>query len=133
MPATGGAPEQLTHGGGGPALESTDGKYVYYFKYSGQGDEPAPLFRMSAKGGAEVQILPQVASWSSFGIGAKAVYFTPNQRTVQRLELSTGKVDTLTRLAQEADSLCVSPDGAFVVWSQTDSEVRELTLVEGFR
>jgi len=133
MSAAGGAPVQFTHGGGGPAFESADGEYVYYFKYSGLGDEPAPLFRMPVGGGPEVPVLPRVASWSSFGIGAKAVYFTPDQRTVQRLDFSSGKVGTLTTLAEDVDSLCVSPDGAFVVWSQSDREIRELTLVEGFR
>jgi len=134
MPTAGGAAVQVTHAGGGPAFESADGKHLYYTRYSGYGGgNPGPLFRIPVGGGPEVQVLPRVADWSSFGVAAKGIYFTPDGRTIQHLELSSGRVSTLTRVVEDVDGLCVSPDGAFVVWSQIDRWHWELMLVEGFR
>jgi len=89
---------------------------------------------MPARGGQEAQILPRVAGWSNFAIAAKAIYFTPDGKTLQRLDFVSGKVTTLTTLEQpQLWSLCVSPDEAFVVWRQFDRTTAELMLVEGFR
>ena len=133
IPAAGGAPVEVTQAGGGPAFESVDGAFLYYFKYVVWGTDPAPLFRMPVEGGAEVSVLPRVANWGSFGVAAKAIYFTPDGNTIQRLELSTRKLSTLASMEKGFYGLSVSPDEAFVVWSQFDRESRELMLVEGFR
>lgn len=79
------------------------------------------------------QILPRVLSWASFGISANAVYFAPDAKTLQRLDVSTGGVTTLATLDRRLDGMCVSPDGAFVVWPQRDHDSSDLMLVEGFR
>lgn len=133
MPAEGGVPSQVTRAGGGPAFESPDGEYLYYFKMSGLGSAPAPLFRMPVRGGAEVAIVPRVANWASFGVALKGVYFSPDNRTIQRLEFSSGKVSKLVTPDKVIHSVCVSPDEAFVTWAQIDRESAELMLVEGFR
>ena len=132
MPANGGVGVQVTRTGGGPPLESADGEYVYYLKYT-KNDSQGPLFRAPVKGGPEVQVLPRVATWADFAIAAKGIYFTPDGKTIQRLEFSSGKVSTLATLEKPLSSLCVSPDEAFVVWSQLDRRSAELMLVEGFR
>jgi len=133
VPAAGGAPVQVMRVGEGPAFESVDGEYLYYYKRHGREAGPCPLVRMPVKGGAEVQILPRVADWLDFAIAAKGVYFTPDGKTIQRLEFSSGKVSKLATLEKPLSSLCVSPDEAFVVWSQLDRYTAELMLVEGFR
>jgi serine/threonine protein kinase/Tol biopolymer transport system component len=134
MPAAGGTAVQVTHVGGGPAFESADGNYVYYFKYSVAGEDPGPLFRTATEGGPEVQVLPRVAHWSYFAIAAKAIYFSPDGKTIQRLELSGGRISTLATVEKSFGAgLCVSPDETFVVWSQVDRNSVELMLVEGFR
>lgn len=120
----------MTRAGGGPALESADGEYLYYVKSDRGG--PSPLFRMPVGGGAEIQALPQVASWASFSIAAKAIYFTPDGRAIQRLEFSSGKISTLATVEQ-GFSFCVSPDERFVLRPQVDRNTVELMLVEGFR
>jgi Tol biopolymer transport system component len=133
IPAAGGAAVQVTHDGGGPALESADGEYLYYYKYSSNDVSPGPLFRMPASGGQEAQFLPRVANWASFAPAAKAMYFTPDGKSLQRMDLATGKVSTLTTFEKFQWGLCVSPDEAFVVWGQFDRNTAELMLVEGFR
>ena len=49
----------MTRSGGYVALESPDGKYIYYSKSVQSG-----LFRMPAEGGAEKQVLPAVLAES---------------------------------------------------------------------
>jgi Tol biopolymer transport system component len=133
IPAAGGAAVEVEHVGMGPVFESVDGQYLYYIKRSGWGDGPGPIMRMPVTGGAEVQIIPQVANWMAFAVAAKAIYFTPDGKAIQRLELSSGKIGTLATVEKGVGSLCVSPDEAFVVWPQTDHRTDELMLVEGFR
>ena len=130
IPAAGGAAVQVTRGGG-PAFESADGEYLYYLRYSAS--DPSPLFRMPVRGGSESQIVPRVAWFGDFCVTAKAIYFLPDHRTIQRLDLSSGKVTTLATLERDGYSPTVSPDEAFMVWSQIDRTSAELMLVEGFR
>jgi len=136
MPAAGGPAVQVTRGGGSPAFESADGKYLYFLKSL----EAGPLFRMPAAGGEAIQTVPYIAGPLSFEVTAKAVYFwyhdnsPDNPDAIQRLEFSSGKnsmVLTPSRVATM--NLAVSPDDAFVVWPQVDRCGAQLMLVEGFR
>lgn len=130
MPAGGGQAVQVTRSGCAAALGSPDGKYIYCVKEFG----PSGLFRMSVEGGEEKQVLPAVAKWESFGVTAKGVYFTPDTKTIQFLDTATGKVSTLATLDKPVTGgLSVSPDDAYVVWSQVDRDTQDLMLVENFR
>ena len=136
MPAVGGAAVQVTHGGGSPAFESVDGKYLYFLKSLDAG----PLFRMPAAGGEAVQVVPLVAGPLSFEVTAKAVYFWYHDNapdipdTIQRLEFSSGRISTVLKPSRVAAmDLAVSLDDAFVVWPQYDRCGAQLMLVEGFR
>ena len=72
--------------------------------------------------------------WHNFAIAAKAIYFTPDGKSLQRLDFATGKVSTLTTFEKYQFGLCASPDEVFVVWGQEDGNgTAELMLVEGFR
>jgi hypothetical protein len=74
-----------------------------------------------------------VAAWTDFATASKGIYFTPDGKSIQRLDFSNGRVSTLTTLERGLTSLCVSPDEGFVVWPQIDRNTTELMLVEGFR
>jgi hypothetical protein len=124
---------QVTHDGGGPALESVDGEFLYYQKFAGQDSQPRPLFRIPVKGGPEIQFLPRVSSWAGFAVGAKAVYFTADGKKLQRIDLATGVVSTLATLDKYSSNLTVSPDEAFLIFGQVDRDTADLMLVEGFR
>ncbi len=131
----GGETSQLTHAGGYAALEPPDGKYVYYTKFNPQG--PDPLFRVPASGGQEVQVLPGISSWELLCVTSKGVYFTPPPfaaNSIQFLDAVSGKVSTLATPDKRLNAgLAVSPDDAYVVWSQVDRQTFNLMLVEGFR
>jgi len=134
MPSGGGEAIQVTHAGGYAAFESPDGKYLYYAKFNPEG--PSPVFRMPAAGGEEVQVLPGVMSWELFCVTSKGVYFAPapDANTIQLLDAVSGKVTTLATPDKHlSGGLAVSPDDAFVVWSQVDRQNFNLMLVEGFR
>jgi hypothetical protein len=77
--------------------------------------------------------LQRVVDWTSFAVAAKAIYFIPDFKSVQRLDLSSGKVSTVAAPGEMVHSLCVSPDGAYVVWAQSGRQTADLMLVEGFR
>jgi len=130
-PKDGGEPVQVTRFGGYYAIESPDGKYLYYSKFSQPG-----LFRMPAQGGEETQI-PQAglpaAAFASFGVTSKGVYFRPDAKTIQFLDTATGKISAVGAPDKPGGSLCVSPDDAYVVYSQADRFSVDLMLVEGFR
>ncbi len=132
MPRDGGEAIQVTRAGGYVAFESPDGKYLYYTKFSAR--EPQPLYRMPAGGGEEVQVLPGV---ELFCMTSKGIYFVPPEsggNTIHFLNVASGKVSTLvTPDKPVSDGLAVSPDDAYVVWSQLDRNTFNLMLVEGFR
>ena len=147
MPAGGGEAIGVTRAGGYAAFESPDGKYLYYTKFNPQGSNP--LFRMPTGGGQEVQLVPALGSWELFCVTSKGVYFASPDRAnaIQFLDAASGQVSTLATLDQRvasglaeatldqrvAGGLAVSPDGAYVVWSQMDRNTFNLMLVEGFR
>jgi eukaryotic-like serine/threonine-protein kinase len=139
----GGEAVQLTTAGGYVASESPDGKYLYYTKFSPPKGSPASayavagggaLFRMAAGGGEAVQVLPQV---EYFCVTSKGVYFViggPGGHAIQCLDAATGRVRTLATPEKTLGvGLAVSPDDAYVVWSQWDRYTLNLMLVEGFR
>jgi serine/threonine protein kinase len=132
IPAAGGTAVQVTRAGGGFTFESADGEDLYFSKLSVE-NSWAPLFRMPVRGGAETQIAPQAAQIGGFCVTAKAVYFTPDFKTIQRLDLSSGRTTTVATVERWSEGLTVSPDEAFVVWPQLDQIRAELMLVEGFR
>ncbi|MBZ5585467.1 MAG: hypothetical protein LAQ30_25355, partial [Acidobacteriia bacterium] len=128
MPSGGGEPIQVTRSGGDWALESPDGKYLYYVR-------PArgPVFRMRVEGGEEAQVLPAGVFWQ-FGVTAGGLYFlAPGQKRIEFLDAATGKVSTIATLDSPAYRLAVSPDGAYLLWPQLDRETQDLMLVENFR
>jgi Tol biopolymer transport system component len=133
MPAAGGPAAQVTRNGGMAAFESADGKYLYYDKnpYSG----PDSLYRMPVEGGQEVEVVPRLDGWTSFGVTAKGVYFMPDSRTIRFLDPGSGRVSTLATVEKHLawQGFCVSPDDRFVVWAREDRVSSELMLVDNFR
>jgi hypothetical protein len=108
------------------AFESADGKYVYVS--SGN----APLFRVSAAGGDEIQIAPKAVGLS---VTAKGVYFMSDERTLQLLDAASGRISTVAKLDKNSvtHGMSVSQDDANMVFSQLDRVSADIMLVENFR
>jgi serine/threonine protein kinase/Tol biopolymer transport system component len=130
-PFAGGAAIQVTRSGGGPAFESMDGKQLFYIKMAKLTD-PFPLFRMPVGGGEEIHLPAQAVNPQSFGVTAEAIFFSPEAKTIQRLDLATGTVTKLANTEGLNWGLGVSPDGAYVVWQHLEKVTSDLMLVESF-
>jgi Tol biopolymer transport system component len=135
IPAQGGSPLQLTREGGGPARESPDGRRIYYGKGGG-------LWKMSAAGGEETQVL-QGLSWpTNFAVTTGGIYYIPGDparfgdqplriefhdfvTSSARLVLQTGGLWHL--------GLSISPDNRWIAFSQFDQVGGDILLVENFQ
>ena len=145
MPAEGGEAAQVTREGGIGAVESFDGKNVYYTK----GSEMPGLWRMPVQGGGEEMVLdrlqreyyhhPQV--WA---VVDKGIYFIEPEGSAAVLEfysLNTGRVTQVAAMEKVPDSpLSVAPDGRWLLYAQDDVPFRwsrwlgsDIMLVENFR
>jgi serine/threonine protein kinase len=137
MRATGaGAASQVTRAGGLIAFESPDRKYLYYLREVTPvrkiaGRNMCELLRMPMEGGQEQLVLPAVQDFDEVGITADAIFFSSDLKSIQRLSLSTGNVETVLNDFGRS-SMGVSPDGAFILFATARSS-SDLMLVEGFR
>ncbi len=132
-PAGGGPAQQVTRRGGFAAFESLDGKFLYYTKT----DRESGLWKVSAGGGEEVQILPSVIN-RAFSVADSGIYFATRPAggkcTIQFLRFATGQVQILARIEQPLFyGLTVSPDDRFALYPQVDASRNELMLVDNFR
>lgn len=136
-PAKGGAALQLTKRGGWEALESFDGKLVYYNKLGTAG-----IWKVPVAGGDESQVLDEGRGsfWtltgggiyfgvvkSSIGPVIKFYSFATRQVAIIK-EFSEG-----TKFPMAAVGLSVSPDGQWIVYSQYDQASSDLMLMENYR
>jgi len=71
MTAAGAAPEPVTRHGGYAAIDSTEGRFVYYAKSRNQDDG---LWRLSLETGEDVRVLPRVLE-RAFAITRQAIYY----------------------------------------------------------
>lgn len=133
MPATGGDAIQLTRNGGWIVSEAPDGAHLYYIDIP---MTPKPVWRVPAAGGQPVKIVDGVFGWF-FRAAEKGIYYAdrPDGETRLRFyDFATGRSTTLAgNLGQIDFAPGISPDGRTILYSQIDSTVDDLMLVENFR
>ena len=118
----------MSRKGGNHAVESPDGRFLYYLSKGG-------LWKVPAEGGEETRILESVLN-DNFAIVDQGIHFIPDSkpRAVQFLSFATGKVTTTAKVAQEpAWGFSVSPDGRWLLYAQYAPRGSDLMLVENFR
>ena len=134
MPVQGGDPVQLTHHGGISAIESTDGRYLYYSKF-----EDGGVWRMTAEGHDETQILDLDGDgWPNWDLSSEGIYFLRFSKssppTIQFLSFATGKTHIVWTLEREPGwGIAVSGNGRSIIFSQDDFAESNLMMVENFR
>jgi Tol biopolymer transport system component/DNA-binding winged helix-turn-helix (wHTH) protein len=147
IPLDGGAAMQLTRRGcAGHAVESPDGRFVYYLR-SAEYQGSTELWRVPSGGGGEVPIAQNAAA-QHFSVNERGVYllsgwggvyfFSGGSSTaVQCYNFATRKVETVGRIKDQslAWGISVSPDSRWLLYSAWDpnSGGSSLMMVEKFR
>jgi len=137
MPSTGGSAVQVTHHGGFAALESPDGKFLYYAK----GLTIPGLWRIPANGGEEVEVISSMEAgyWGYWAVVGNGIYHldTTREPRIAFFDLTTHRdtpvFDLENRPVREAPGLAVSPDKRTILYTQLDASSSDIILVENFR
>jgi Tol biopolymer transport system component len=139
MPAAGGPAVQITRHGGHVALESPDGRFVYYSIRGGDGERNGMggLWRVPVNGGDEVQVLPSVTFYN-FVLSDDGIYFIPRGNSevasaVYFYPFTGGEPRPLFPVGEVTPGLSISPDGRFLMYCQVDERRSDLMLVKDFR
>lgn len=134
IPVQGGAAVQLTRHGGISAVESIDGRYLYYSKF-----EEGGVWRMPVQGRDETQVLDIGGDgWPNWALSSEGIYFLKFSKlshpTIQFLSFATGKTHPLWTLEREPGwGIGVSSNGKSIVFTQDDFAESNLMMVENFR
>lgn len=134
MPVPGGEPVQLTRHGGISAVESADGRYLYYSKF-----EEGGVWRMTTQGRDETQVLDLSGDgWPNWALTADGIYFLKFSKssppTLQFLSFATGKTIPVWTLEREPGwGIDVSSNGRSIIFTQDDFAESNLMMVENFR
>ncbi len=151
VPWKGGSPIQITKTGGLAAVESADGRFLYYSKYETEG-----VWRMPLNGGQEIRVLDQPSgrAWYNWGLARNGIYFlNPGdglsldrkadrilkntelpKTTVDFFEFATHKTSHISTLDKPTgQGLAVAPDGRSLLYVQTEFEESSIMLLKNFR
>ena len=115
-------------------MESPDSQWVYYTKSF----DISPLWKVPRDGGEETQVLESVG-WNAFGIVKEGIYFIPmpgaaGRSSIQFFNFATKRIRSISTIESAiGTNLSVSPDGRWILYSQTDQFGSDLMLVENFR
>jgi Tol biopolymer transport system component len=140
MPLGGGAPVQLTRGGGAEASESPDGRIVYYTKVPEMGPG---LWSVPSDGGAEERVI-ESARFGYWAVTQPGIYFIDFEvppeapRPVRFFDVKSrqvtqvGIVENTVRWTN-TPGFAVSPDRRWILYSSLESTDADLMLVDNFR
>jgi dipeptidyl aminopeptidase/acylaminoacyl peptidase len=137
IPPDGGTAVQVTRDGGTYAVESEDGRDLYYWKPSRSG-----IWRVPVLGGDESEVVSGPVQWENWALGRRGLYWaTASEQArrqtfeIQYLDFSSGLATPLFRGDGGAVrfSLAVSPDEKWILFGQAPASQSELMLMENFR
>jgi len=134
----GGAAVQVTRSGGYYAVESEDGRSLYYSKsFSSSG-----IWRLPLGGGDESEVVRGPVWWVNWALARRGLYYATSRDqarrqefTIQYLDFSSGGVTPLYRKDSAAYHvyLAVSPDEKWILFGESPGQQSELMLMENFR
>jgi Tol biopolymer transport system component/serine/threonine protein kinase len=126
----GGPATQITRGEGIDALESPDGRFLYYAKLQDPG-----IWRMPIAGGDPVLIADRLTYPRNYVVSAGGIYLIAPGETgisIDFIDTRTGQRTTRTKIdkAWGAGGLAMSPDGRWLLFSLQDRSGSDLMTVE---
>ena len=137
VPVVGGEPRQVTQGGGVNAMESSDGRYLFYATHKQV--RQAQIWRMELPEG-EMELVvdtsPDYMNWDLWR--DNIVYLNPHGEEGPRLEMvdpetrQSTLIQVLERSSVHSRGLSVSPDGQWIVFGNRDVAGSDLILVKNF-
>jgi len=132
MPDGGGPAVQITQNGGTGALESLDGKTLYFGKEGGAGS----IWKMPVAGGPEQQIADSLFR-TNFAVTTRGLYYMTSPDFSRKCSLrfynfATGATTTILPIGIGEFGLDVSPDGRYLAYDQLDNPGSVLMLIENF-
>jgi Tol biopolymer transport system component len=136
VPLKGGPPVQVTRNGGVYAIESEDGQFLYYSKYT----EPG-IWKMPLNGGEEIRVLDQPAGsrWFNWALRRNGIYVLnddPSNGKITFFDFATGKTISIFALEKPVplfSGLSLSTDGKSLLFGQLESSDSYIMLVKNFR
>jgi Tol biopolymer transport system component len=139
MRAGGGEVVQITKQGGHVALESTDGRFLYYSVRGGEGERNGlgALRRVPVNGGDEMEVLPSVTFYN-FAVRPQGLFFIPRAEAesgsaIHFFSFASRKSRPVATVTATEPGISVSPDGRWLLYSQADEGRSDLMLAENFR
>jgi Tol biopolymer transport system component len=129
--AGGGAPERMTlQGADAPAVESVDGKLVYYVR-------PGGIWCVPVAGGPERELFESAIDPGSLEVDRRGIYFLANSTITKNGDLMFYRFPKgpITKIAgvETRYGSSLSPDGHYLVYTKMTSTGSDLMLVENFR
>ena len=133
LPAEGGPAQQITRNGGSVALDSFDGKSLFYSKPTGSG-----LWVLSLDSGTESEFAPSLSNHDTFAVTKRGVYFihpmADNKPVVSFKSFDSGMIEDVAPLNSTVGmGLAVSPDEQSILYTQADHSGSDLILVDNFK
>jgi len=136
VPFKGGSPVRVTRNGGVYAVESDEGRFLYYSKVEQQG-----IWRMPLNGGEETRILDKIAGfdWFEWALTTGIYFLNQDAETNGRIEFfdfssrETTPIFPLQKPVYRTGGLALSPDGSSLLHSQYEHLDSYIMLVKNFR
>ena len=138
VPREGGHAVQVTKKGGYAALESLDGKTLYYakrLKFPGY-RKVQGLWKVPVKGGKETLVLKELGAglYECWDLTGEGIYFyNDSTNAIDFFGFATRKITQIAKPEKRGGPLAVSPDGHWILFDQVDLDTSHIMLVEDFR
>ena len=133
-PDPGGAAVRVTRGGGYAAIESVDGKTLYYTKRRSGGDWS--VWKVPVSGGEEAEMALRTGTWGDFDVTEAGITYVDSALPGSRLRFHrfADGSDTVLETLEKRPSfgVAVSPLDGTILFTQYDVDANELMLVESF-
>ena len=127
---------QVTRRGGWEALESLDGKFLFYCKAHGSTE----IWKVGISGGEESLFLKNVA-YRYWAVAKQGIYFIADADRVpcvKFIDFAKWQVTPIVRLEKKlatggSRGLALSPDGHSLLCTLVEQDSSDIMLVENFR